>query len=99
MLRNFSLQIYLIVGVVITLAIGSTFTPVIPRGSSSELTSREVANSIQEMSFCSANLEDVNCACFAGISGHILSQDTPSFRGSVSVDRFELARAQASEAC
>lgn len=99
MLRNYTVHFFLIAGVAGALVIGSTFTPVISRGGSSEISTLEIANSKQEYSFCQSNLDDVNCACFAGISGHILSQKEPSFRGNYSVNRSDLARAQGMQSC
>jgi len=90
---------YLVAGVVVTLAIGSTFTPVISRGASVDRTSKEVEIGNQEYSFCQSEVSDVNCACFAGISGYILSQDVPEFRGSKAIDRSGLARTQAKQSC
>lgn len=99
MLGDNALPVFLIVGVAATLAIGSTFTPVISRGSVTPATSKEVANQRQEFAYCRSNLDDVNCACFAGVAGHILSQENPAFRGTVSSNRSELARSQATQSC
>lgn len=99
MLGDRAIPLYLVAGVVVALAIGSTFTPVISRGESKPPNAIEVANGVQEFTYCQAELSDVNCACFAGISGHILSQEEAAFRGTVSVNRSDLARAQASQSC
>ena len=63
------------------------------------MTSAEVKNVKQEYAYCQANLEDVNCVCFAGILGHILSQQEPDFRGDFAVDRSHLAHAQGLQPC
>ena len=94
-----TLPVYLVAGVAAVLTIGSLFPPVISRGGSADLTSKEVASKAQEFAYCQSNLDDVNCACFAGIAGHIMAQDTPDFRGSIAADRAELARSQASQSC
>ena len=99
MLRNYAVHLFLIAGVAAALAIGSTFTPVISRSGNTDMTSAEVKNAKQEYSYCRANLDDVNCACFAGISGHILSQQEPDFRGDFAVDRSDLVRAQGMQSC
>lgn len=94
-----AIPFYLIVGVAVTLAIGSTFTPVIARSGAEKPKQADVANMRQELSYCHTNLEDVNCACFAGIAGHILSSPKPDFRGTDSMDRVDLARFQAAKSC
>lgn len=99
MLRNYAVHFFLIAGVAAALAIGSTFTPVISRGGGADMTTLEVQNAKAEFSYCRAHLDDVNCACFAGIAGHIISQEQPEFRGDFAVDKSDLARAQAAQTC
>lgn len=99
MLGEKAVPVYLVAGVVIVLVIGSTFTPVISRGSGPTASAKAVAIAKQEYAYCRSNLDDVNCACFADIAGQVLSTDTPEFRGTVAADKFELARSQAMQSC
>lgn len=99
MLGENAIPIYLVAGVAIALAVGSTFTPVISRGSTPPASSKEVAIAKQEFAYCRSNLDDVNCACFADIAGQVLLDDIPDFRGTVAVDKSELARWQAMQSC
>ena len=99
MFGEYSLPAYLIVGVVVVLAVGSLFPPIVSRSGSTDATAIEVATKAQELDYCKSNLDGVNCTCFAGVSGHILSQDTPNFRGTVAANREDLARGQASQSC
>lgn len=99
MLGEHAIPVYLIAGAAVALAVGSTFTPVISRGGAVAPSAFEMANAVQEFSFCQSSLENVNCRCFSEISGHILSQDSPDFRGTVSMDKSQLARTQASQSC
>lgn len=94
-----AIPVYLVVGAAVALGIGSTFTPVISRGGGLAHSETEIKNAVQEYSYCQTSLTDVNCRCFSEISGHILSQDIPDFRGSVALDRSQLARTQASQTC
>ncbi len=99
MLGENALPVYLVVGIVVTLAIGSTFTPVIARTTWVDPVLTDNQNVVQEYSYCQTNMNDVNCSCFANVAGYVLSDKSPDFRGTVSMDKVELARYQASQSC
>lgn len=99
MLRKYAMHFFLLAGVGVTLAIGATFTPVISRSGFFDVPSAEAMRAKQEYAYCRTNLDNVNCACFAGIAGHILAEEVPDFRGDEAMDRFGLARSQAAQSC
>ncbi len=94
-----ALPIYLVIGVVVTLVAGSTFTPVISR--TTWVDPQETTNEmvIREYAYCQSDMDDVNCACFSNVAGYILSEKRPDFRGTQSMNTVDLARSQATEAC
>ena len=53
----------------------------------------------QELAHCEANAGEVDCECFAGVSGYILSNPEARVPSAYYVDRLELARGQASRRC
>lgn len=57
------------------------------------------AVTLQELSYCATNLSDINCVCFAGMAGHILSDDDPAIRGTRYITKTQLARSQATQTC
>lgn len=99
MFSEYGLSIGLAAGVAVVLVAGSAFTPVIPRGNETALNDTEVANATQAYGYCSANLPDVDCACFAGRAGMVMSHNGLDIRGADTIDRTELARLQAVESC
>lgn len=55
MLGEKAVPVYLVAGVVIVLVIGSTFTPVISRGSGPTASAKAVAIAKQEYAYCRSN--------------------------------------------
>lgn len=53
----------------------------------------------QEMAFCLGQSSDMNCQCFAKMSGTIQVHDEPRVFGAVYADKQELARGQAEHSC
>jgi hypothetical protein len=53
----------------------------------------------QEMDYCKAATQSLNCACFAHTSGMILAYKSDQIRSSNYADRRDLARAQAKSRC
>lgn len=53
----------------------------------------------QELDYCTARPDDINCQCFANVSGTILADRTPRVFGAVYADKQELARGQAERSC
>lgn len=69
-------------------------------GSSSSITPAEFeAVFNQEMDHCLERPDDMNCQCFANLSGTILADKTPRVFGAVYADKQELARSQAERSC
>lgn len=53
----------------------------------------------QELAHCQKSSYDVNCRCFADISGTILAENNPRVPGVVYANKQELARGQAMGSC
>ena len=53
----------------------------------------------EELAYCRAQPDAVNCRCFAGVSGTIIVHKTPRVPTAIYADRKELARGQASASC
>ena len=53
----------------------------------------------QELNYCRDNVDDVNCRCFANISGLIQSDTAPRVSGAAYADKQQLARVQAGASC
>ncbi|WP_299628303.1 hypothetical protein [uncultured Tateyamaria sp.] len=53
----------------------------------------------QELAYCQAQPDAVDCRCFANISGLILADAEPRVPGARYADKEELARGQAARSC
>ena len=53
----------------------------------------------QELDYCRAEMEDLNCRCFANVAGVVIASEQPSVPGARYPDRLDLARVQASDRC
>lgn len=53
----------------------------------------------QELTYCLEQPNDINCRCFANLSGAILAHNEPRVPGAVYADKQELARGQATGSC
>ncbi len=99
MFGEYGISIGLALCVILALAVGSTFTPVIPRGEGPVPQAELAEIAAQEFSYCSTNLEGVDCACFAGRAGQVMTHERLEIRGAERIDPAELARLQATESC
>ena len=52
-----------------------------------------------EKSYCAANVEDVNCNCFAHKAAYVMAQTDPQVIGLEYADRQDMARNQAGQTC
>lgn len=52
-----------------------------------------------ELAHCLERSDDINCQCFASISGLIQADESPALANAVYADRRELARGQAAASC
>lgn len=99
MFGDYSLAVGFAATAVTALAVGSLVAPLIP-GSRFEFgTSKPPSIAAEEYVYCRASLPDVNCGCFAGVSGHILSHPVTADPRRTESDRVELARLQARQSC
>jgi hypothetical protein len=94
-----SAAICIVIGVIVVLAVGFSFPPIIARGVQTATGPEVQRVAKEEHSYCRSNLSDVNCICFARKAAHILIQDRPKIPGFVYSDRAELARGQATHTC
>ena len=53
----------------------------------------------EELSYCRAEEEDLNCRCFANVSGVVIASEQLRVPGARYPDRLEIARIQASDRC
>ncbi len=53
----------------------------------------------QELSYCERQPGDINCQCFANVSGVILADNAPRVPGARYADKQDLARGQAANSC
>ncbi len=53
----------------------------------------------QELAYCRAQPDAINCRCFANRSGIILTYKQPKVRGAVYAEKSALARGQAAQGC
>lgn len=92
-----------IVGTLVMLAYGVSLFPPLTSGATSAgsgVSQAEYEATVgQELAYCESHAYDVDCACFAEVSGHILSQKQTRVPFAVYPDRTELARDQASGDC
>ncbi|GGX58679.1 hypothetical protein GCM10007385_29330 [Tateyamaria omphalii] len=92
-----------VVGILLLLAFGVSLFPPLTSGATSVgsgVSQEEYEETVgQELAYCESNSYDVDCACFAQISGHILSQKESRVPFATYPDRTELARGQASKDC
>lgn len=95
---DYSVSVYVVSGVAAALLVGFSLPPLLPRGASST-SEKQVRIVNEEQNFCEANLDRVNCECFANTAGYILAQDSAPVPGMVYVERTELARGQATRTC
>ncbi|WP_299602139.1 hypothetical protein [uncultured Tateyamaria sp.] len=92
-----------IIGTVVLLLFGISFFPPLTSGGNSagsgvsQAEYEEITG--QELAYCENSAYDVDCECFAEISGHILSQQETKVPFAVYPDRTALARGQASGEC
>lgn len=92
-----------IIGAVGAIVLGVSQLPPLTTGgtqASSGFSKAEVQEVIaQELAHCEANAAEVDCGCFAGVSGYILSNPEAKVPSARYADRLELARGQASRSC
>ena len=96
---EYATSIYVCTGVAVILAIVSTMPALTSggeRGNSSEVFRAKMT---AEHGYCEGNLTDVDCACFAEKSAHVLANEQPEARGFNYVQRTALARSQARDSC
>ncbi|MDJ0820928.1 MAG: hypothetical protein QNJ09_03830 [Paracoccaceae bacterium] len=96
----------LYLGVILTgglIVFGVSFFPALTTGGSGSATSsfgpQYEAVFRAELDCCRENADDVNCRCFANISGIIQADTRPRVPGAVYADKQELARWQAAKSC
>lgn len=53
----------------------------------------------EERDFCERQPEDLDCQCFAGVSGVVLLNGNPRVPGATYADQQDLARSQAAQKC
>ncbi|MEH6522551.1 hypothetical protein [Sulfitobacter sp.] len=53
----------------------------------------------QELTYCLEQANEIDCRCFANLSGVILAHNEPRVPGAVYADKQELARGQATGTC
>ncbi len=99
MFGEYGLTFALAGGVGVALIVGSTFTPVIPRGEGRTGSLASEAHAAEQYAFCDDTLDGVDCACFAGRAGQVMSHEALEIRGAETINRTELARMQAMESC
>ncbi len=99
MFGEYGLAIGLTLGVAVILGIGSTFTPIVPRGEGQPAEAGFAEAAAQEYGYCARNLDDIDCGCFANRAGQVMTHNAPTIRGAETIDRTELARMQATDSC
>ncbi|MEY1554044.1 hypothetical protein AB3Y40_00280 [Yoonia sp. R2331] len=99
MFGEYKLTIALCAGMALVLYVGSTFSPVIPRGEQPAGVPELAQNTAQAYGYCRTNLDRVDCGCFASRAGQIMSEPGLNIRGAETIDRTELARLQATDSC
>ena len=99
MLGRFGTAFWLVLGCTAALLIGLSFPPLVPRSGMPSDSGRLAENLRQEFLYCAGNLSNLDCACFATKSGHVLTRPQLDIPGTISADRSALARNQASASC
>lgn len=102
MLRDYRISLYVILGGLVVIYVVFSFPALTASGnkSSTGVSEAEFERTVrQEMAYCRQQPEDINCQCFANLSGQILTHRTNKVHGATYADRQDLARGQAARAC
>ncbi|MFT6022326.1 MAG: hypothetical protein ACI9PY_000435 [Ascidiaceihabitans sp.] len=102
MLKEFRMVLYLILGGSAVLYAVFSMPALTNGGTSNSLgvSQAEFDTAVtQELAFCQNQPDDINCPCFANLSGTILTDKEPRVRGAIYADKLELARGQAAATC
>lgn len=99
MTGEFSLAIYMSLGIAAAMAVGFS-SPKLTEAQPGEVESQEFIELVQaETSHCQDTMADVNCACFAQKSSHVMNNQSPRIRDVRYHQPQHLARSQAGSTC
>ena len=99
MTGELSLAIYMSLGVAAAMAVGFS-SPKLTEAQPGTVESQELVELVQaETSYCRNNMTDVDCACFAQKSSHVMDNQAPRVREVRYVRPQHLARSQAGTSC
>lgn len=96
---RYAVHIYLTLGIAVVLGAGTLVPPLTTSRDWFAEDTPEMRSARREMSYCQESLSNVDCACFASKAGHVLAYDGPRLPATSLMNRSELARGQATDAC
>ena len=99
MFGEYAAPVFILAGGAACLSLVFLAPPLTSSERSAEDSLRYQANLSREIGYCTSELSNVDCACFAGKAAEILSGEVAQVRGARYASGSELARAQAASSC
>ncbi|MEL7132854.1 MAG: hypothetical protein AAGK77_10610 [Pseudomonadota bacterium] len=92
-----------LIAIIVTLIVAVSFVPPLTTGGV-EVSSGAVREDIEvtvsgELQHCESLVDDLDCRCYAGVSGYVLAQERVPVPFTQTMNQTELARTQAAQSC